>query len=112
MGDNLVTHNLNLKPFPSYIPRTLRISILCCNMPSKKKDPNAPKRPLSAYFFFMGEKRPEVTAANPEYKIGDIGKALGQMWRELDASAKAPYEKKAEAAKKKYSEEMAAYKKA
>ena len=24
--------------------------------------------------YFAGEKRPEVTAANPEYKIGDIGK--------------------------------------
>ena len=23
----------------------------------KKKDPNAPKRPMSAYFFYMNEKR-------------------------------------------------------
>ena len=55
-----------------------------------KKDPNAPKRPLSAYFIFMGlfflvylamfhfivigEKRAEVKAANPNDKIGDIAK--------------------------------------
>ena len=50
--------------------------------------------------------------------------AIGQMWKELDEKEKvtaalnvkrlililqAPYEKKAEAAKKKYAEEMAAY---
>ena len=55
-----------------------------------KKDSNAPKRPLSAYFIFMGlfflvyltmfhffdigEKRAEVKAANPNDKIGDIAK--------------------------------------
>merc|ERR1711990_388340 len=85
---------------------------LCCNMGGKKKDPNAPKRPMSAYFFFLGDKRAEVKAANPEYKIGDIGKAIGKMWKELDASAKAPYEKKAEIAKKKYNDDMEAYKNA
>merc|ERR1719361_3034495 len=74
-----------------------------------KKDPNAPKRPLSAYFIFMGEKRAEVKAANPNDKIGDIAKKMGKMWQELDEKAKAPYQKKAEAAKKKYADEMAAY---
>ena len=34
---------------------------------------------------------------------------MGKMWQELDEKAKGPYEKKAEAAKKKYAEEMAAY---
>ena len=113
-------------------------------MGGAKKDPNAPKRPLSAYFIFQGmfhcqmcagnywtltsftsgEKRAEVKAANPDYKIGDIAKVsflaksvgwkvlmqeMGKMWQALDEKAKAPYEKKAEAAKKKYAEEMAAY---
>jgi len=78
-------------------------------MGGAKKDPNAPKRPLSAYFIFMGEKRAEVKAANPDYKIGDIAKEMGKMWQALDEKAKGPYEKKAEAAKKKYAEEMAAY---
>ena len=34
---------------------------------------------------------------------------MGKMWQALDEKEKAPYEKKAEAAKKKYAEEMAAY---
>ena len=39
-----------------------------------KKDPNAPKRPMSAYFLFMGDKRAEVREKNPDFKIGDIAK--------------------------------------
>ena len=34
---------------------------------------------------------------------------MGKMWQALDEKEKAPYEKKAEAAKKKYAEAMAAY---
>ena len=62
----------------------------------KEKDPNAPKRPLSAYFFFTGrssfsfinpsakaeiyftgEKRAQVTAENPGLKITGIAKVCG-----------------------------------
>ena len=42
--------------------------------PKKEKDPNAPKRPMSAYFLFMGDKRAEVREKNPDFKIGDIAK--------------------------------------
>ena len=34
---------------------------------------------------------------------------MGKMWQALDEKAKGPYEKKAEAAKKKYAEDLAAY---
>ena len=59
----------------------------------KEKDPNAPKRPLSAYFFFTGrstiiyinpeasaetcftgDKRAQVTAENPGLKITGVAK--------------------------------------
>merc|ERR1711971_650605 len=94
-----------------------RVVLLICNMggkrkDSKAKDPNAPKRPLSAYFFFTGEKRAEVKAENPALKMTEIAKLLGEMWKEMDATEKAPYEKKAEIAKQKYEVEKAAYKKA
>lgn len=35
-----------------------------------KKDPNAPKRPLSAYMIFATEKRPQVLKENPGIKFG------------------------------------------
>ena len=40
----------------------------------KIKDPNAPKRPMTAYFLFKGEKRAEVKKSNPDIKVQDIAK--------------------------------------
>lgn len=72
-------------------------------------DPNAPKRGLSAYMFFANEQRDKVRNDNPELKFGDVGKVLGQKWKELSEAQKAPYEKKAAADKKRYEDEKAAY---
>merc|ERR1712203_282789 len=46
----------------------------------KKKDPNAPKRPMSAYFLFMNATRPTVRKENPDASIGEVAKILGKMW--------------------------------
>merc|ERR1711982_255690 len=68
----------------------------------KKKDPNAPKRPMSAYFLFMNATRPTVRKENPDASIGDVAKILGKMWREIEPEDKAKYDKDAAAAKKKW----------
>ncbi|GMG56436.1 unnamed protein product [Ambrosiozyma monospora] len=75
----------------------------------KKKDPNAPKRSLSAYMFFANEQRDIVRAENPGIGFGQIGKILGEKWKALDAEGKIPYDNKAEADKKRYEAEKAAY---
>merc|ERR1711997_932283 len=46
----------------------------------QKKDKNAPKRAMSAFFLFAQDERPKVKAANPSASIGDIGKELGARW--------------------------------
>lgn len=53
------------------------ISLICvwCD---NSKDPNAPKKNLSAYMFFSKDAREEVKSENPEAKFGDIGKLIGQ----------------------------------
>jgi len=56
-----------------------------------KKDPNAPKRGLSAYMFFSQDWRDRVKAENPEAGFGEIGKLLGAKWKELDEDEKKPY---------------------
>merc|ERR1719211_695241 len=76
----------------------------------QKKDKNAPKRAMSAFFLFAGDERAKVKAANPSASIGDIGKELGARWAKLGAGAKAGYEKKAAALKVKQQAEMAKYK--
>lgn len=41
-----------------------------------KKDPNAPKRSLSAFFWFCNDERQKVKNMNPEYGIGDVAKGI------------------------------------
>lgn len=77
----------------------------------KEKDPNAPKRPLSAYFIFSNEIRPTVKKQNPDAKITDMSKIIGDMWKGMDDGKKAKYQKKADTDKERYEKEMAAYKK-
>jgi hypothetical protein len=37
-------------------------------MPKAPKDPNAPKRPLTAYFMWLKENREKIKQANPGFK--------------------------------------------
>lgn len=74
-----------------------------------KKDPNAPKRALSAYMFFANDQREVVRGENPTASFGQIGKLLGEKWKSLTESEKKPYEDKAAEDKKRYEEEKHAY---
>ncbi|KAI5788403.1 Non-histone chromosomal protein 6 [Geopyxis carbonaria] len=75
----------------------------------KKKDPNAPKRGLSAYMFFANEQRDNVRNENPGIAFGQVGKVLGERWKALSDKQRQPYEAKAAADKKRYEDEKAAY---
>merc|ERR1719403_103946 len=74
-----------------------------------KKDVNAPKRPLSAYFLFMEDEREELVADGMTHKEA-MGK-MGEMWSKLSAAKKKPYQDKAAAAKAKYQKVLEKYKK-
>ncbi|KAL2168444.1 hypothetical protein VTG60DRAFT_7246 [Thermothelomyces hinnuleus] len=74
-----------------------------------KKDPNAPKRGLSAYMFFANEQRENVREENPGVSFGQVGKILGERWKALSDKQRAPYEAKAAADKKRYEDEKQAY---
>lgn len=75
------------------------------------KDPNAPKRSLSAFFWFCNDERGRVKAEHNDYTVGDIAKELGKRWGEVDESTKQKYEQMAEKDKARYEREMTAYKK-
>ncbi|XP_066998833.1 high mobility group-T protein [Anabrus simplex] len=75
------------------------------------KDPNAPKRSLSAFFWFCNDERSKVKAMNPEFGVGEIAKELGRRWSDCDPELKAKYEAMAEKDKARYDREMTAYKK-
>ncbi|CCE65723.1 hypothetical protein TPHA_0M01480 [Tetrapisispora phaffii CBS 4417] len=75
----------------------------------RKKDPNAPKRAMSAYMFFANETRDIVRAENPDVSFGQIGRLLGEKWRALTDEDKGPFEAKAQADKKRYESEKELY---
>ncbi|EJD04969.1 HMG-box [Fomitiporia mediterranea MF3/22] len=76
-----------------------------------KKDPNAPKRALSAYMFFSQDWRERVKAENPDAGFGEVGKLLGAKWKEMDESEKRPYIEQAARDKARAEEEKANYEK-
>jgi high mobility group protein B1 len=76
----------------------------------KKKDPNAPKRPLSAFFLFCQDERPAVKELHPSYSVGDVAKDLGEKWNKILPENKHKYELKAQQAKGEYEKVMQVYK--
>ena len=63
----------------------------------------------SAYFMYMGSVRDQVRAAYPEYKIGDVTKHIGAMWRQLDPRKREPFEKEAAKLKAQYHRDREEY---
>jgi len=75
----------------------------------RKKDPNAPKRPMSAYFLWFQSSRAELKEENPGSSVTDLGKIAGAKWREMDDDDKEEWTAKAAEAKEAYEEAMAKY---
>jgi len=75
----------------------------------KPKDPNAPKKPASAYFLFSARIRNEVAAANPDKKQTEIAKVIGQRWKEMAAADKKQYDDEAARLKEAHKAAVAEY---
>ncbi|ESN95018.1 hypothetical protein HELRODRAFT_157726 [Helobdella robusta] len=71
------------------------------------KDPNAPKRALSAFFCFSNEERAKVKAEFPSLSIGEVAKELGKRWEVCKNKDK--YEAMAAKDKERYEKEKASY---
>lgn len=75
-----------------------------------KKDPNAPKRNMSAYFLYSMFARPQVKNDNPEASFGSIARIISEQFKALPDKERKKWEKKAADDKERYQREMAAYK--
>lgn len=58
----------------------------------RTKDPNAPKRPLSAFFWFCNDERPKAKASLQDATVGEVAKELGRRWNECTEDQKSKYE--------------------
>jgi len=76
----------------------------------RAKDPNAPKRALSAFFWFCNDERPKVKETMPDTTVGEVAKELGRRWNDISDEVKAKYEALAAKDKARYEKEANAYK--
>merc|ERR1719204_2066827 len=74
-----------------------------------RADPNAPKRPLSAYMLYAGSVRAEIVSANPDMANSEIMKEQGVWWKALSEAERAPWVAKAAKAAAKHQKLVAKY---
>ncbi|XVE92953.1 hypothetical protein REPUB_Repub01dG0148500 [Reevesia pubescens] len=69
----------------------------------KGKDPNAPKRPSTAFFLFLDDFRKSYKEANPDAKgVTRVAKEGGEKWKSMSEEEKKPYVDKAAELKAEY----------
>lgn len=74
---------------------------------AKMKDPNAPKKPLSAYILFSMDEVKRVRIEDPQLTLPQVTKLVGERWRHL--KDKSHYETQAAADRQRYTTEMIFY---
>ncbi|GAA5838389.1 hypothetical protein JCM9279_003229 [Rhodotorula babjevae] len=62
------------------------------NKEKKPKDPNAPKRPASAYIEYQNSVREEWRRDNPDLSYAEVLKKIGQNWQNMSDADKEPWQ--------------------
>jgi len=75
----------------------------------KKKDPNKPKRNMSAFFLYSNANRPRIREDNKGIAFGQVAKLLSTEFKALSDKDRAKWEKKAAKDKARYLNEMKTY---
>merc|ERR1719203_1250483 len=93
--------------------RAFQMELLAWKIHETKKtfraDPNAPKRPTSAYMLYAGSVRKEIVRDNPDMEVVAVMREQAVWWKALSDSERAPWVKKAEAARAKYAKLVEKY---
>jgi len=77
-----------------------------------KKDPSAPKRPMSAFLYFSQDRRGSLKTANPTMRNTEISSILGKLWRDASDEDRRPYVERELFDRNKYKAVLATWKKA
>lgn len=68
-----------------------------------------PKRNMSAFFLYSIANRSDIKEKNPEATFGEIAKLISAEFKKLPTKERAKWDKKAEADKARYQQEMEGY---
>ncbi|KAJ2551143.1 hypothetical protein EV175_003801 [Coemansia sp. RSA 1933] len=74
-----------------------------------KKDPDAPKHPMSAFLYYLTSERPRLAEHLGDMSIGQQTKIIAKRWKTLDETDKAPWERLAKHDKERYARERREY---
>jgi hypothetical protein len=74
-----------------------------------QRDPNAPKRNMSAYLLYQNAMRDQFKSINPGMTFGQLAKYTSAMYSELPPADKEAWVARAEADKARYLHELASY---
>jgi len=72
-----------------------------------RKDPSAPKRPMSAFLYFSQARRKDIKEKNPEMRNTEISRELGKEWRKVSEDVRKPYVDREKKEREKYKVEIA-----
>lgn len=76
----------------------------------KMKDPNKPKRPTSAYFYFVAKEREEAKKRGEDIsRVAEWTKVVSAKWRECTTKDKKPFDELAAKDKVRYEKQMSTY---
>jgi hypothetical protein len=65
-----------------------------------------PKKPQTAFFLYIGDRRADYKKENPEKSFGELTKCMSEEWKNLSPKDKAKYEVKAAEDKARYTKAM------
>ena len=54
----------------------------------RKKDPNEPQKPVSAYALFFRDTQAAIKGQNPNASFGEVSKIVASMWDSLGTEQK------------------------
>ena len=75
------------------------------------KDPEAPKRPMSAFLSFSNSRRGKVKSENPNAKNAEVSRILAQMWKDAPEKERKEHIDKEYKLRQEYKVAMAEWKK-
>ncbi|MFF3488610.1 hypothetical protein ACFYXC_35870 [Streptomyces sp. NPDC002701] len=75
----------------------------------KRRDPNAPKKPRSAYTLFLKDHSEQVNREHAALSFRERSTILGQLWTEVGPAVQEECAQKAQDDRQRYDTEMKAY---
>lgn len=75
----------------------------------KEKDPNAPKKPMSAYFLFLNDRRKDIKREKPTLTMCQQTKEATVEWNKMTEKEKKKWQDLQVKEKQRYEKEMQTY---